>query len=181
MLFLTPVIAIISCGRCCCLAWRVWWHMFAFVTHEITWHQTYVALLSPLLWKIDAISYQNPQSCYNNDYSSRLCDINGTPDEKMLSGVVVILNFKVTIYKSPQNCINMHMQWLDLVGPCHLGVMGITDTSISGEATSHRPPWNTHPRANYHLVLCWFKFPLVLLLGYTPHPAIIVTHKIQCP
>ena len=31
--------------------WLAWLHALSFVTHEVTWRRSYVALLSPLLWK----------------------------------------------------------------------------------------------------------------------------------
>ena len=61
-LILTPMIAVISHKWCQWFAWRVWWHVVAFVTHEITRHRAYIAKLSLLLWKSDTISHQNPHS-----------------------------------------------------------------------------------------------------------------------
>ena len=41
-LLLPPMIARISYEQCRLLARRVWWHALAFVTHQVTWHPTYV-------------------------------------------------------------------------------------------------------------------------------------------
>ena len=41
-LLLTAIIGEIFHKQCQWLAWRVWWHALAFVTHEITWHRAYV-------------------------------------------------------------------------------------------------------------------------------------------
>ena len=38
--------------KCCqWMSWKLWCHASAFLTHEITWRQAYVAWLSTLLWK----------------------------------------------------------------------------------------------------------------------------------
>ena len=42
-LLLTAIISGIFHKQCQWLAWRVWWHALAFVTHEITWRRAYVA------------------------------------------------------------------------------------------------------------------------------------------
>ena len=57
-MLLTPMIGGISHKRCQRLALKIWWHALALVTHEITYRWAYLAQLSPLLRKIDAISRQ---------------------------------------------------------------------------------------------------------------------------
>ena len=66
MLLLTPMIARVSYERWRWLAWRVWWHALAFVTHEITWHRAYVALSNPQLWKIWChLPTKSTKTCHN--------------------------------------------------------------------------------------------------------------------
>ena len=68
-LLLTAIIGEIFHKQCQWLAWRVWWHALAFVTHEITWRRAYVAWLSPLPWKNWChFAPKSTQSCYNVAY-----------------------------------------------------------------------------------------------------------------
>ena len=65
-LLMTAIIGGIFHKQCQWLAWRVWLHALAFGSHEITWRRSYVALLSPLPWRIYEILRQNPHSHFYN-------------------------------------------------------------------------------------------------------------------
>ena len=56
---LTAIIGGIIHKQCRWLPLRVWWHVLAFVTHEITWRRAYIASFSPPPWKIFVTSRKN--------------------------------------------------------------------------------------------------------------------------
>ena len=71
-LLLTVIIGGIFHKQCQWLAWRVWWHVLAFVTHEITWRRAYVIgidtkieviVVSPTTWEAHHSPRAKPEGC----------------------------------------------------------------------------------------------------------------------